>query len=80
MHKIAVMGESRNIGLFSSLGMSVFIINDENEAKNTLKKLYEEDYGIIYITKKLSEKIKDETDKYYNDFKPAIITLPGIEG
>ena len=80
MHKIAVMGESRNITLFSSLGISVFIIKDENEAKSILRKLYEDDYGIIYITKNLSEKIKDETDKYYYDFKPAIITLPGIEG
>lgn len=79
MHKIAVMGESRNINLFSSIGMSVFFVKDESEAKDTLKKLYEEDYGIIYITKKISEKIKDETDKHYFDFKPAIIILPGIE-
>ena len=80
MYKIAVMGDKDSIYGFAATGMSVFPVNDVDEAKNILKKTANSDFGIIYITEALGYKIAEEIEEYRFKSKPAIILIPGING
>lgn len=80
MYKIAVMGDRDSIYGFANLGLSVFPAEDEKQAAETLKKLADNGFGIIYITEALAAKIHDEIDKYRFCSIPAIILIPGITG
>lgn len=78
MYKIAVMGDKDSIYGFSALGMSVFFTYDKDEAVKILQKLANSDFGIIYITESLAKEISEEIEKYKNEYKPAIILIPGV--
>lgn len=78
MYKIAVMGDKDSVYGFSALGLSVFPVDNEDDAVKILQKLANSDFGIIYITESLAKKISKETEKYKNKYKPAIILIPGI--
>ena len=80
MYKIAVIGDRESILGFSGIGMDVFPAYDEQEAKQLIQKLAAQNYGIIYITEKLSLLVEDEIEKYRAKHVPAIITIPGNSG
>ena len=78
MYKIAVMGDKDSIYGFSALGMSIFPTENYNDAVKTLQKLANSDFGIIYITESLAKEISEEIEKYKNEYKPAVILIPGV--
>lgn len=82
MHKIAVMGDYDSIYGFAAIGLTIFPTDkkDPEEAAKLLRTLAEGDYGIIYITEKLSAVIKREIDRYREQMLPAIIVIPGVSG
>ena len=50
MYKIAVVGDYDSIYGFATLGLSICPVRDREEIRDRLRRLVEEDYGIIYIT------------------------------
>ena len=80
MYKVAVLGDKESILGFSAIGIDIFPVYDANEAIKTLRELEKDNYGIIYITEKLSLDIKDEIESYRPKIIPAIITIPGNSG
>ncbi len=80
MYKIAVMGDKDSIYGFAALGMSVFPTEDSSEAKKTLHRLAENEFGIIYITEALAAQIEEEIERYRFESTPAIILIPGVNG
>lgn len=80
MYKIAVMGDKDSIYGFAALGMSIFPVEEVEEARSTLNKLASGNFGIIYITESLAAKISEDIDNYRFESKPAIILIPGISG
>lgn len=80
MYKIAVMGDRDSIYGFASVGLEPHAVNDTNEAREKLKSLVDGNYGIIYITEKLSSVLKKEIEFYQDRERPAIILIPGISG
>ena len=78
MYKIAVMGDMQSIQGFAALGLDTFVVSDEEESIAVFKKITSDNYGIIYITEALQEKI----EKYVNStsYLPAIIPIPGVTG
>ena len=79
MDKIAVVGDYDSIYGFASLGLDTFPVKGE-EAHDTVLKLAEGDYGIIYITEAVAESIPTVIEHYKEQLKPAIILIPGIAG
>lgn len=77
MYKVAVMGDKESILGFSAIGIDIFPAYNEQEAIEIIHNLEAQNYGIIYITEKLSLLINDELDKYRSKRIPAIITIPG---
>lgn len=81
MYKIAVMGDSESIQGFATLGLDTFAVSsDDDEAIAVFKKITSDEYGIIYITEALQEKLERYIDAYADSYLPAIIPIPGITG
>lgn len=78
MYKMAVMGDKASIFGFASIGLNVFPVEEEKEAKKLLKRLCKNDYAVIYITEALAENLKEEIDKYRQESIPAIILIPEL--
>lgn len=80
MYRIAVLGDKDSIYGFAALGLEIYPTEDSNVAIDTLKKLANNDYAVIYITEALAVKIPEEIDKYRERVTPAIILIPGVIG
>lgn len=79
MYKIGVIGDRDSIYGFSSVGLSVFPVDDPAEGTKILKRIAD-DYAVIFITEKLAGEIDSEIQKYRGRTVPAIIPIPGITG
>ena len=79
-NKIAVMGDYDSIYGFSSLGLSTFPVEGQEDAVRTLKNLAASGYGIIYITEELAKLTEKQIEKYKEVMTPAIIQIPGVKG
>lgn len=80
MYKIAAMGDKDSIYGFASLGVAIFPVTDAVEAVQTIRRLAEEEYGVIYITEQLAAQIPDEIERYASRLLPAIVPVPGVSG
>ena len=79
MYKIGVMGDKDSIYGFSSVGLSVFPVEDAAQGVKLLKQIAEE-YAVIFITEKLASEMDAELRKYRERTVPAIIPIPGVTG
>lgn len=79
MYKIGVMGDRDSIYGFSSVGITVFPVEDPIAGAKLLKSIAD-DYAVIFITEKLAEEMDGEIQKYRGRTVPAIIPIPGVSG
>ena len=80
MYKIAAIGDRDSIYGFSSLGVSIFPVDDTLEAMKTIRRMSENGYAVIFITEKLASQIPSEIERYKDEPLPAIIPIPGVSG
>ena len=80
MYKIAVIGDKESILGFSAIGMDIYPAYEEDDVKNILPRLIEENYAIIYITENVSIKSEKYLEKIKKEKIPAIITIPSNTG
>ena len=80
MYKIAVVGDKESIFGFSAIGMDIYPAYEEDEIKNIIPKLIEENYAIIYITENVSIKAEKYLEKLKKNKIPAIVTIPSNTG
>ena len=80
MYKIAVMGDYDSIYGFGALGLDTYPVNKGEDAGRLLKRLADNDYGVIYITEELAAGLTKEIAAYAGELTPAIIRIPGIKG
>ena len=71
MYKIAVIGDKDSILAFKAIGIEVFTL---------VKKLAEDNYGVIFITEAFAKDIQETIDKYREALTPAIILIPSNKG
>lgn len=81
MAKIAVMGDYDSIYGFAALGLAIFPADDPAEARKTLRRLAENDYGVIYVTEELAAdpEFAAEIHRYEEQLAPAVILIPGVK-
>lgn len=79
-HKIGVVGDNDSILPFKILGFDVFDASGATEARRTVDRLASENYGIIYLTENLGEKIPETIRRYDEMIKPAVILIPNHAG
>lgn len=78
MYKIAVIGDKDSISGFSAVGMTPFPVEDGEAAFEMLMTLVGTNYGVIFVTENVYEKIRTE----YKSVTPlpAVIPIPGAVG
>ena len=64
MHKIAVIGDKNSVLAFKALGLDVFTVTDDLEARKTVNRLAKNQYGVIFITEQIANKILDTISSY----------------
>lgn len=81
MYKIAVLGDRQSVIGFTALGLSVFPVEDPEEAKAAFHRLASrEEYAIIYVTEELNSVLASDIEKYKDSVTPAIILIPDRNG
>lgn len=80
MYKIAVVGDYDSIYGFATLGLDICPAGNREEIRNTLRRLAEEDYGIIYITEAAAAEVESDLEIYREKILPAVIQIPGVSG
>lgn len=78
--KIGAVGDKDSVLAFQSVGIDVFPVFDSMEARKLIDKLAEEDYGLIFITEQVAEKIQETINRYKKKMLPAIILIPSNQG
>lgn len=79
-HKIGVIGDENSVLVYRMLGFEVFMSDNPEDASNILDNLANENYGVIYVTEKVAEKITETIKKYDDKMLPAIILIPDRTG
>ena len=80
MYKIAVLWPYDSIYGFSTLGLDIIPVQDAKTGAETLRKVADSAYAVIYITEGLAAELADEIEKYKEKMMPSIILIPGISG
>ncbi len=80
MYRAAVIGDRDSIYGFAALGLDVFPVDDTETGSQTLRRLAEGEYAVIYITEALAAALERELNHYRLLPLPAIIPIPGITG
>jgi V/A-type H+-transporting ATPase subunit F len=80
MYKVAVIGDKDSVLCFKALGVDVYTAVDGEDAKNIIKKLANDNTGVIFITEAFAQEIPETIDKYRDQMTPAIILIPSNKG
>ena len=84
MYNIAVVGDRESVLGFRALGLSVFPTDTPERARETIHRLAQEDYAVIYLTEQLGAQLGaqlgDLLAQYQTQLTPAILLIPGKEG
>lgn len=77
--KIAVLGDKDSILVFKAIGIDVFSITSDNEARETLKKIAR-NYKLIFVVEDIAERINDIILRYRTAAYPIVIPIPSSRG
>ena len=80
MYKIAAVGDKDSVAGFAAIGIEIFVETEQKSAARLIRRLAEEDYGVIFITEQLASLVQNETDKLAECVTPAVIPIPGCRG
>lgn len=80
MYKIAVVGDKDSVLAFKALGVDVKISYDADHTRRIVDGLAKDNYGLIFITEQLAEKIEETIDRYNSVTVPAIVLIPSNKG
>ncbi|PZO94176.1 V-type ATP synthase subunit F [Streptococcus halichoeri] len=75
-YKIGVIGNRDAILPFHMIGFQTFPVLAAQEATNTLRKLAQSDFGIIYITEDIAAMIPETLAHYEGQLLPAVTIIP----
>lgn len=80
MVKIAVMGDAESIRGFAAVGLEIFPCDGTTDEVHLFRRLAAGDYGIIYVTDDLAQRLDKEIRKTEEQMLPAVIPIPGARG
>lgn len=77
--KIAVLGDRDSVLGFKAIGVDVFSVYSEEDARNMLKKIARS-HKLIFITDDIAIKITDIISRYKSQVYPIVIPIPSSTG
>ena len=78
--KIGVVGDKDSVLAFKALGIDVFPVVEDDEARKTIDKLAMSDYAIIFVTEQVAQNIEETIERYNRVTLPAVILIPSNQG
>ena len=78
--KIGVVGDKDSVLAFKALGIDVFPVVDEDEARIAVDKMAMNDYAVIFITEQVAVTIEETIERYNKQVLPAVILIPSNQG
>jgi V/A-type H+-transporting ATPase subunit F len=78
--KIGVVGDKDSVLAFKALGIDVFSVAGNDEARKTIDKLAMNDYAVIFVTEQVAVGITETIERYTRQMLPAIILIPSNQG
>ena len=78
--KIGVVGDKDSVLAFKALGIDVFPVVGDDEAKKTIDRLARNDYAVIFVTEQVAQNIEETIERYNKAVLPAIILIPSNQG
>ena len=78
--KIGVVGDKDSVLAFKALGIDVFPVVEDDEARKTIDKLAISDYAIIFVTEQVAQNIEETIERYNRVTLPAVILIPSNQG
>ncbi|OYQ65676.1 V-type ATP synthase subunit F [Aerococcus sp. 1KP-2016] len=79
-YKIGVVGEKDVVVPFQLIGFDAYPVISGQEARETIRTMADEGYGVIYLTETIATQIPDTVKFYDTQVTPAIILIPSHEG
>ncbi len=77
--KIAIVGDGDSITVFKAAGVSVFPAENENKAKETIRKIAKE-FSIIFLTEELARALGEFLKRFDEEPYPVILSIPSKNG
>ncbi len=79
--KIAVIGDSESATAFLAIGATVYKVDDEYAAADTLREISKTDeYAVILVTENYAAKMDALMQKLKAQPYPAVLSIPGSTG
>ncbi|WP_373899638.1 V-type ATP synthase subunit F [Haloimpatiens sp. FM7315] len=78
--KIGVVGDKDSVLAFKAIGLDVFPVVNEEEARKIVDKLAMTDYAVIFVTEQVAKDIEDTIERYNKKTLPAVILIPSNQG
>lgn len=80
MYNVAIVGDKDSILAFKAIGIEIFEVTNSEEARKTVDKLANNNYGVIYITEQVASEIEETIDRYIKSITPTIVLIPSSQG
>jgi V/A-type H+-transporting ATPase subunit F len=78
--KIGVVGDKDSVLAFKALGIDVFPVVNNDEARKIIDRLAINDYAVIFVTEQVAEGIQETIERYTREMLPAVILIPSNQG
>jgi V/A-type H+-transporting ATPase subunit F len=78
--KIGVVGDKDSVLAFKALGIDVFPVASNDDARKTIDKLAMNDYAVVFVTEQIAVGITETIERYTRQMLPAIILIPSNQG
>ena len=77
--RIAAIGENDVMLIFKAIGADIYPVQSADEAGSILTETVKSgEYGIVFITESIAEKIDDIIVKYSARVLPTVLVIPGL--
>lgn len=78
--KIGVVGDKDSVLAFKALGIEVFPVVEQEEARKIVDRLAMTDYAVIFVTEQVAKDIQETIERYNRMTLPAVILIPSNQG
>jgi V/A-type H+-transporting ATPase subunit F len=80
MSKIAFVGDRDSVWGFRGLGVDVYPVADESEAREALERAAGGEHAIVFVTEDVYEACPEDIARYRDQALPTVTVLPGVTG
>ena len=77
---LPIFGDKDSVLAFKAIGIDVYPVIEEEEARKTVDKMALNKYAVIFVTEQVAKGIEETIERYNRETLPAIILIPSNQG